>query len=204
LSGLNLPMEKILTSKFVFRFYQGMFSPSFDFTRTQAFLLNETSQGVWLNVTGREPTGVVSPEEVEEVQQFVVDRLNSLEDPETSQPVLRAYRREDVYKGPFVNRAPDVIFRMNRGYRIDPTIRAVDGALRKNNFLKKVERGESNADHAMEGIFMMWGPGIRRTKLGRRLDIWDVMPTVLRIMGVPVPEDVDGRVIDEVFQEARH
>ena len=52
----------------------------------------------------------------------------------------------------------------------------------------------------MNGIFIARGPHIRS---GRRIDdtvIYDIAPTVLHLMGVPVPSDMDGKVIETIFE----
>ena len=51
------------------------------------------------------------------------------------------------------------------------------------------------------GIFLAYGPDIRVGKEVKTLKIVDLAPTILHLMGVPIPNDVDGRVLREIFRE---
>jgi predicted AlkP superfamily phosphohydrolase/phosphomutase/tetratricopeptide (TPR) repeat protein len=51
-----------------------------------------------------------------------------------------------------------------------------------------------------QGILCMRGPGIRRDELIRGASILDIAPTVLTLLGLPVGEDMDGRVLIEAFE----
>jgi arylsulfatase A-like enzyme len=55
--------------------------------------------------------------------------------------------------------------------------------------------------HDMDGILMLSGPGIRpgTTVSGARLE--DVAPTMLYLLGEPVPREMDGRVLSEIIEE---
>ncbi len=98
----------------------------FDWTRTLAFSEEANTQpGVWINLAGREARGCVAPEEYERVRKDVIAQLLAWRGP-SGEPVLRsARRREDVYAGPFVARAPDVVvelaFESGYGLSLVPT-----------------------------------------------------------------------------------
>ena len=53
----------------------------------------------------------------------------------------------------------------------------------------------------MEGIFIAYGPNIRTGKEIDGVQIIDIAPTVLHLLGLPVPGDMDGRVVMEIFRE---
>ena len=55
----------------------------------------------------------------------------------------------------------------------------------------------------MDGVFAAFGPGIAA---GRRLtaDIIDFTPTILAMLGVRIPDDMEGRVIEELFDAPIH
>jgi len=63
-----------------------------------------------------------------------------------------------------------------------------------------VARTTWSGSHDDAGIFLATGPGVRR---GQRRDasILDVAPTALAILGYAVADDMDGRVLDELFAE---
>jgi hypothetical protein len=54
--------------------------------------------------------------------------------------------------------------------------------------------------HRVEGIFALAGPAAARHEGLSSLGIVDVAPTVLHLLGLPVPDDMDGRVALEALR----
>ncbi len=122
----------------------------------------------------------------------LVERLKDLQDPETGQHVVRrAYLREELFSGPYVDHGPDIILDLHEGYNITNAFFADDYV---------TPRERVRGCHHREGVFAVCGDGIAA---GRELDsdlsLLDVMPTVLHYMGVPVPADCDGRVLTQIL-----
>lgn len=81
-----------------------------DWRRTVAFSEEaNTNPGVWINLAGREARGCVPPEEYEHVRNRVIEALLDWKLPSGAPVVRRALRREEVHRGPFVDRAPDIV-----------------------------------------------------------------------------------------------
>lgn len=57
--------------------------------------------------------------------------------------------------------------------------------------------------HQKDGVLYACGPGIKAGVKGAPAEIYDIVPTVLRVMGLPQPDNLDGRVIEELFEPAR-
>lgn len=57
-------------------------------------------------------------------------------------------------------------------------------------------------DHREQGIFLISGPTIKSCGFIPDVSIYDVTPTILYALGLPVAEDFDGKVIHEMFKEA--
>ena len=55
------------------------------------------------------------------------------------------------------------------------------------------------SQHRPQGIFVMRGEGTRRDELMHGVRTVDICPTVLRLCDVPVPEDMDGRILSDAF-----
>ena len=82
----------------------------FDWRRTRAFSEEANTQpGVWINLRGREAAGCVEPADYERVRSQVIDALVDWKLPDGGPVVARARRREEVYAGPCVGRAPDIV-----------------------------------------------------------------------------------------------
>jgi predicted AlkP superfamily phosphohydrolase/phosphomutase len=153
-------------------------------------------EGIHLNVRGRQPSGIVEPTmEYEELRDVILTRLREVRDPDTQEPiVVQAWRREELYAGPHVERAPDIVFQLKPDYEAGASAGPPVIAPLPRSFLKM-----RSGSHTMEGIFIAKGPGVRS---GCRLDsitLQDVAPTVLYYVGLPVPSNMDGRVVQEAF-----
>ncbi|WP_193383885.1 hypothetical protein [Pyrococcus yayanosii] len=55
--------------------------------------------------------------------------------------------------------------------------------------------------HRLNGIFLAYGPGIKKGYKIENAKIYDIAPTILHIFGLPIPNDMDGRVLMEIFEE---
>ncbi len=81
-----------------------------DWSRTHAFSEEaNTNPGVWINLAGREAEGCVAPEDYEPTRDRVIQALLDWRLPDGNPVVARALRREDVHRGPFAERAPDIV-----------------------------------------------------------------------------------------------
>jgi predicted AlkP superfamily phosphohydrolase/phosphomutase len=181
-----------------------------DWPQTKAYFEENPYYPVlWINVKGRQPSGVVEPgDEYEKVRTDLIEQLEDWRHPETGERiVLRAYRREEVYSGPHLEEAPDIIVHWNEreGYSY---------AFRISSKSKRFEWTEDidpsapqhlafftgkSGSHRDDGIFLARGPKIRPEVNLENARIVDVAPTILHLLGVAVPEDMDGRVLLEMF-----
>ncbi len=181
--------------------------PPIDWARTEAVSGSPATEGIFVNLKGREPNGSVEPGPAyEAVRQRLMRDLLDLRDPETSEPVVRAvYRREDLYDGPFLDLLPDVVFDLGEGPYLAsdalPLPLSAGRSGRRDPVLEPLPRNVLQGRHQPVGIFCAAGPDIRgegqRRVEGAR--IIDVAPTVLYSLGLPIPEDMDGRPLLEIF-----
>jgi predicted AlkP superfamily phosphohydrolase/phosphomutase len=66
--------------------------------------------------------------------------------------------------------------------------------------------GDERWKHVRDGILAVWGPGIARGRDLGSVDIQDVAPTILDLLGLPVADDFDGKVaavLDDTAARAR-
>jgi predicted AlkP superfamily phosphohydrolase/phosphomutase len=137
---------------------------------------------IFLHLRGREQKGCVEPGgEYEALREELVRGLEAVQDPETGSPMVRrVHRREEIYRGPFLERAADLILEPHDGY--DPK-----GDLDKTNL---VSLGEIHGMHTLEDAFLLSYP---ESLPERNWSIPDVMPGILQHMGVDLPPHLDGR-----------
>lgn len=168
---------------------------------------------LWLNVKGRQPNGVVEPgEEYEMLRTKLIDALEEWTDPETGEPVVvRAYRREEVYDGPNIEEAPDIIVhwaeKQGYTYAFRVSSKSVSGEWTEQIDPKVVDKVASftgkSGSHRDIGIFLAAGPTIQQGKEIHGAHITDVAPTILHLLDVPVPADMDGHVLVNALDDAK-
>jgi predicted AlkP superfamily phosphohydrolase/phosphomutase len=166
-----------------------------DWQRTTAYALGNVGQ-IYLNVRGREAQGVVEPgEQYETTRDEIIARLRELRDPHTAEPVVETiYRREEIYRGHNVDRAADIVF--------VPTRMEYFGfgeyEFGSNRIIESMKRGISGT-HRLNGMALLWGSAVSKGTHLQDAQILDVAPTILHLMGQPVPQDMEGRVLIEAL-----
>ncbi len=135
-----------------------------DWQRTQAYSLGNVGQ-IYLNVAGREPYGCVRPgDEYQRVREEIIARLQTLRDPQTNELVAETiYRREEIYQGDYLEKAPDIVFLPRRleyfGFG--------EYEFGSHKIIESMRRGISGT-HRMNGIFMAYGAADAAGRAGGR------------------------------------
>jgi predicted AlkP superfamily phosphohydrolase/phosphomutase len=139
---------------------------------------------LFINLRGREPQGSVEPgKEYEALREELVQSLSGLQDPDSGEPMIeRVYPREEIYSGECYPQAPDLVAMPHRGYDLK-------GSIKKDVL---TDRGVITGAHTYDDAMFY----VRGQEIGKEVvAIVDVMPTILQLMGVPIPQDVDGEVL---------
>lgn len=178
-----------------------LFTSAIEWPKTKAYALGAGGK-VYLNLVGREPEGIVQPGiEYETLRNELADALAAMQDPDTSQRIVRrVWRREELYHGPLLDQAPDLVIEWadyrywGRG-RYDIWAAPVFENRRTMDYSELPLTGT----HQPDGILIMSGPGIREGSKIEEARLVDLMPTVLGILGLPVPTYMDGDVLQAAF-----
>ncbi len=164
-----------------------------DWSRTQAYAQGNFGQ-IFINKRGRQPNGAVAETEVRPLLDRLKAELNELRHPERDEPLIdRIYEREELYDGPFMDRAPDLTV-IPRDWRCR-TIGLHD--FTTHRVISKAFG--PTGDHRMEGVLIANGLGIRSGIQLRKASLLDIAPTILYLLGIPIPDDFDGRPLTELF-----
>ncbi len=172
----------------------GRYFQEVDWSRTRAFTLG--LGGLYLNLRGREACGVVAPgAEAESLKRELIARLTNLRDEERNEiAIQRVYATDDLYRGPYLDAAPDMIVGYNQGYRTswDAAVGKVTSSIIEDN-----EKAWSG-DHCVDPVLV---PGV--LFCNRRLGadnpgIEDLAPTALELFGIDAPSWMEGKCVFRV------
>lgn len=159
--------------------------PEIDWRESLAYCASGDRLGVRINRAGREPNGQVPPSTDQLVSGDLVDVLSSLETPDGKRAFETVCPREQVYDGPFLENAPDILLRPATG-------NTVSAALTGQSF-----RSIESTTRTDEGLIVASGPQVAGWS-PRQLSVTDVAPMVMTMLERPVPSLMTGAVPDGV------
>ena len=170
-----------------------------DWSRTRAYSVGLT--GIYLNLAGREAEGIVAPgAEAEALRRELIAKLSGLRDEERGEVgINEVYAAVDVYDGPYLPNAPDLIVGFNHGYRIswDCATGVLSGPVFEDNV--KAWSGDHCVDPKVVPGVLFCNHAIAHDEPA----IVDLAPTVLRLFGIDAPAHMDGRALFETSPLAR-
>lgn len=161
-----------------------------DWSRTTAWSTGGYYARVFLNVVGREPQGIVEPENYEQHVEALKSRIEAVAAPDGTPLGNRVLRPRDIYRS-VRGAAPDLFV-----YVGDLRLRALGTVGVDDLFPEANDTGPDDANHEFDGVFVFSDGVDRDGSEITGLQLLDVAPTVLDYFGVPVPEDMQGRVVD--------
>lgn len=157
-----------------------------DWSRTKFWGWGGYYARLFLNIEGREPQGVIPPEDYEKEREALIEKLASIRGPngeEWRTKIIKPQEYFPVHNGDY----PDLMV-----YFDDLFWRSAGTLGHGTMYLLENDTGPDDAVHAQEGIYILYDPR-KRVCSQRNADILDITPTILEAMGLPVPEDMKGR-----------
>lgn len=150
---------------------------------------------IFLNVKGREPQGAIEKGEYERVREELKEKLESITDEEGRNIGTRVLKPDEIY--PVTNGIPPdlIVYFGNLRWRSVGSI----GFNTIHTF--ENDTGPDDANHAEKGIFIFYNPQKGKAKNSLQLSeisIYDIAPTILHLLDIKVPPDMEGRVISQV------
>lgn len=164
------------------------FFPGVVWRKTKAYGLGINS--LYLNVKGREGSGSVNPgDEYENLRNELIGKLTSIIDPNTGKQVITSvWKREEIYHGPEVETAPDLIIGYNAGYRA-----SWDTILGKfPPHVISINHDKWCGDHCIDN---QWVPGVLYSNRKITMEnpaLYDLAPTILEAFGIEIPDNMVG------------
>jgi predicted AlkP superfamily phosphohydrolase/phosphomutase len=136
--------------------------------------------------------GVYTRDMPDEELGLIRQALLSVELPDGRPAIEQVLTPEELY-GRKVGPGPALLFVPAPGVRPSALIK-------DENAIIDPPTAPGSGCHQRDGIFMIAGPSVRPGDLGRSA-IYDVAPTLLWASGCGVPNEIDGRVLFEAFDE---
>jgi predicted AlkP superfamily phosphohydrolase/phosphomutase len=156
-----------------------------DWSATTAFAFTSSSNGIFIRRAKKPGDFGVSEEGYRGFREKLRQELLDFRDPETGQQVVaRVMASDEAFPGPQSEKAPDLTLALaDYGFQsVLPSKTTVQ------------HRRMPYGTHHPDGVFIMAGPGTRSGQVTEPLSIADVAATVLYHLGVPIPEDMEGKV----------
>jgi predicted AlkP superfamily phosphohydrolase/phosphomutase len=168
----------------------GDYFEGIDWSRTRAYTFG--LGGLYLNLRGREAQGIVDPEDAAALRAELIAKLTGLRDQDTGElAIQQAYAASAIYRGPYLDAAPDLIVGYARGYRT--SWEAALGKATARVFEDNVKAW--SGDHCVDPSLV---PGVLFSNL--KVDaadpgIEDMAPTALRLFGIEPPLWMEGKSV---------
>ncbi len=158
-----------------------------DWSRTKAYAIGLT--GIYLNLQGRERDGIVRSEAADELKRSIAARLSGLIDSARGSVAIHgAVTREQVYRGPYLEEAPDLLVNYAPGYRTSWS--TAMGGIAQDEFEDNTRRW--SGDHIVDPAVV---PGVLWMNHPFRQDarLLDLAPTILEALGTEPAPEMEGK-----------
>jgi predicted AlkP superfamily phosphohydrolase/phosphomutase len=164
-----------------------------DWPKTKAYTsVRSTGEGVSINVAGREAHGLVDPADLDRVRDEVAEQLLGFVDQATGvHPVAKAWRREELFSGPYTDLAPDLLLEAAPRYSLSHAKSMVEPA----DWL--------SGEHRIQGVLAAAGPHVDGAALseGSPPRLVDLAPTILASLGVSSSVSHSGAALSALVGE---
>jgi len=158
-----------------------------DWTRTRAWGWGGYYARIFLNVSGRERSGIIEPDHYEKEREKIAEDIRDIRGPGNETWETRVFRPEDLYD-PIEGDPPDLMV-----YFDDLRWRSAGTIGHDGMYLEENDTGPDDAVHGKHGIYILDAPGIKHGR--RQASILDIAPTALGLLGLNPDPDMRGKTI---------
>jgi predicted AlkP superfamily phosphohydrolase/phosphomutase len=160
-----------------------------DWMRSKAWATGYTGQ-IYLNMRGREPQGIVRPQDYHRLLDELVEKLSAIPSPNGTAMDSRMLKRVNIHSGPYSRFGPDLftIFDDYR-YNISELVGYQNGAIHSYDTTK----GPDDGGHGPYGYYCIAGPGVPSLGKIAGPSLLDIAPTVMSLLALDVPTDMEGK-----------
>lgn len=134
---------------------------------------------------------MLDKEKYNRIRDQIISELNSLRDEEGNK-IVEPFKREEIYRGSQVKFAPDVILLMKEGYTISS---AISGKIIRNRFFAGKAGDHVSVTAMQTAFFAAYHKEYALDATSTKGQVRDIAPTILYLMGLRVPEWMEGKVL---------
>lgn len=173
------------------------FMGNVDWDATKAFSVGAFGN-IYLNTRSRFSNGILSEREYKDMRHTLMEKLLAIRDPETGARVVKeVYFREDVYQGSFLHLAPDILIETTGDYFVRNNLDHIEGKIFYPAGLYGNRLLPHTGKHTADGVLVISGPMFVQDNEPGDANVFDITPTLLYLFGLPIPTDIDGRLLME-------
>ena len=162
-----------------------------DWARTRVWGSGGYYARIFMNVEGREPQGTIPADQYEAFRDQLAERIRAIPAPDGSDIGTVVFKPQEIYRE-VRNIPPDLIV-----YFGNLSWRSVGSFGHGGIYTFENDTGPDDANHAENGMFILVDPGskLRGERVSSAPHLMDVAPTILDVFGLPIPADMQGKVI---------
>ncbi len=160
-----------------------------DWSRTRAWGSGGYYARIFYNVKGREPEGIVRPKDVPDLETKLTREFQGVTKPDGTPLGVDVRRPREVYRE-VRGDAPDLMV-----YFGNVAVRSIGSIGYGSLYIEENDTGPDDAVHSFEGIYAISDPVDGRGQRGPEEKLLDIAPTILTLLGAPVPAELQGRPI---------
>jgi predicted AlkP superfamily phosphohydrolase/phosphomutase len=166
----------------------GDFFKGIDWSRTKAYTFGLA--GIYINQKGREAQGIVDPSEADALRHELAAKLSGLRDEERGTVAINtAWPSDKLYRGPYLDAAPDLIIGYNDGYRSSWAAAVAKTTTTVFDDNCKAWSGDHCVDpHLVPGVLFS-----NRKVQSDNPGLEDLAPTALTLFGLTPPPHMEGK-----------
>lgn len=169
-----------------------------DLEKSTAFALGHTIPfgAIYINVKGRDPYGFIRRgRQYDVVKEEICGKLMKVGQQLDRKMNVTIFDPKKIYEGNKLDLAPDIIFTINNWECV------VIESFSDSIYADRPYSNRHTGSHRMNGIFLAYGPDIKKGKTIEGAKIYDIATTVLHIFNSSIPKDMDGQILTKIFLE---
>ena len=124
-------------------------------------------------------------------------RMQELVDPQTGEKlVTEVWPHETLYHGKMADECPDLVFALNPAY-------VLAGGVGRNGGMvgPRTSHPLLRGSHRREAVLLVTGPVVRPGAGSKAYRLEDITATVMALLELPIPENLDGRPVEEALED---